>query len=265
MDKSLFEKIFSKLGDPDVEVEREVSTLIPRLVSTLMRGGVERVVINGRSVYRSVPASFSPDLLTLTQKAFLDEDAIVRQNILKYHSYLRVPLPPLTLEKLLKDEDRRVLLTALDRISYNASQTVIIREIERLSTHEDKGIRLKVVDVARDSNRYHPRYRAVLRSMMEDKDPEVMSMAAVELARFNEKIPPEVIERIKGYLLAAKGMSSQVTTILYAVSAMGEDGIEVYRSLTEHGSAKMRTVAWQRFFKPVERLDFLKELASCNE
>ena len=247
LDKSLFEKIFSKLGDPDVEVRREVSTLIPRLVSTLMRGGVARVVINGRSVYRSVPASLRPDLLTLTQKAFLDEDAIVRQNILKYHSYLRVPLPPLTLEKLLKDEDRGVLLTALDRISYNASQIVIIREIERLSTHEDKGIRLKVVDVARDSNRYHPRYRAVLRSMMEDKDPEVMSMAAVELARFNEKIPPEVIERIKGYLLAAKGMSSQVTTILYAVSAMGEDGVGVYRSLTEHGSAKMRTVAWQRF------------------
>ena len=103
-----------------------------------------------------------------------------------------------------------------------ASQTVIIREIERLSTHEDKGIRLKVVDVARDSNRYHPRYRAVLRSMMKDKDPEVMSMAAVELARFNEKIPPEVIERIKGYLLMTKGMSSQVTTILYAVSAMGK-------------------------------------------
>ena len=102
LDKSLFEKIFSKLGDPDVEVRREVSTLIPRLVSTLMRGGVERVVINGRSVYRSVPASLRPDLLTLTQKAFLDEDAIVRQNILKYHSYLRVPLPPLTLEKLLR-------------------------------------------------------------------------------------------------------------------------------------------------------------------
>ena len=41
-------------------------------------------------------------------------------------------------------------------------------------------------------------------------------------------------------------MSSQVTTILYAVSAMGSDGIGVYKSLTEHGSSKMRTVAWQK-------------------
>ena len=57
-------------------------------------------------------------------------------------------------------------------------------------------------------------------------------------------------------------MSSQVTTILYTVSAMGEDGVGVYRDLTEHGSAKMRTVAWQRF-KPVKRLEFLKKLASA--
>ena len=246
-DKSLVEKIFSKLGDPDVEVRREVSTLIPRLVTPMMRGGVERVVINGRPVFRSVSASLRPDLYALTQRAFLDEDAIVRQNVLKYHSYLRVPLPPLSLEKLLQDQDRGVLLTALDRISINASQPRIINEIEKLSKHEDRGVRLKIVDVARDCNRYHTKYRSILRSMTEDSDAEVTSMAAVELARFGEKINPSVIERIKNYLLSAKGMSSQVTTILYAVSAMGADGIGVYRSLTEHGSSKMRTVAWQRF------------------
>ena len=71
-DKSLVEKIFSKLDDPDVEVRREVSTLIPRLVSPMMRGGVERVVVNGRPVYRSVSASLRPDLYALTQRAFLD-------------------------------------------------------------------------------------------------------------------------------------------------------------------------------------------------
>jgi HEAT repeat protein len=246
-DKSLVEKIFSKLGDPDVEVRREVSTLIPRLVNPMMRGGVERVVINGRQVLRPVSASLRPDLYALTQQAFLDEDAIVRQNVLKYHSYLRVLLPPLTLEKLLQDQDRGVLLTALDRISINASQPRIISEIEKLSDHEDRGVRLKVVDVARDCNRYHTKYRSILRSMTEDPDAEVTSMAAVELARFGEKINPSVIDRIKKYLLSAKGMSSQVTTILYAVSAMGADGIGVYKSLTEHGSSKMRTVAWQRY------------------
>ena len=90
-DKPLVEKIYSKLADPDVEVRREVSTMIPRLISGLMRGGVEVVEINGRRVYRSVPSSLRPDLLTMTLQAFLDEDAIVRQNTLKYHNYLRVP------------------------------------------------------------------------------------------------------------------------------------------------------------------------------
>ena len=28
---------------------------------------------------------------------------------------------------------------------------------------------------------------------------------------------------------------------------MGDDGIQVYKALTEHGSSRMRTVSWQRF------------------
>ena len=103
----------------------------------------------------------------LDTACFLDEDAIVRQNIVKYHMYLRVPLSPLTMEKLLQDSDRGVLLAALDRISMNASQPRVISEIERLSSHEDRGIRLKIVDVARDCNRYDSRYRSILRSMTE--------------------------------------------------------------------------------------------------
>ena len=113
--------------------------------------------------------------------------------------------------------------------------------------HSDKGIRLKVVSVARDANRYHSGYRGILRDMTGDSDPEVLSMAAVELARFGERVPKEIVEKIKLFLLGVDGMSTQVTTILYAVSALGVDGISVYRSLTEHSSSKIRTIAWQRF------------------
>ena len=73
-------------------------------------------------------------------------------------------------------------------------------------------------------------------------------MAAVELARFGEKIPPAVIERIKNYLLGVEGMSSQVTTILYSISAMGKDAVQVYQALTAHSSSQIRKVAWQRYF-----------------
>ncbi len=246
-DKSLVEKIYSKLGDPDVEVRREVSTMIPRLVSGMMRSGMEIVEINGRKVYRAVPARMRADLYQMTLNAFLDEDAIVRQNILKYHIYLRVPIPVSTLEKLLSDSDVGVLLTAMTRISANASQSRIVNRIKQLALHEDRGIRLKVVSVARDSNRYHDGYRSILRDMTADSDPEILSMAAVELARFGERVPAQVVEKIKLFLLEADGMSTQVTTILYAVSALGVDAIGVYRALTAHSSSKIRAVAWQRY------------------
>ncbi len=246
-DKSLVEKVYSKLGDSDVEVRREVSTMIPRLVSGLRRSGVEVVEVNGRKIFRSVPPTVRADLLQITQQAFLDPDAIVRQNVLKYHIYLGVPLPVATLEKLLGDSDLGVLLTALDRITSNAGRPVVVGRIEELSRHQDRGIRLKIVSVAGDANRYHPRYRSILRAMMKDTDPQVLAMAAVELARFGERIPQAIVERIKQYLLGVEGMSTQVTTILYAISAMGSDGIGVYAALTEHSSSRIRKVSWQRY------------------
>ena len=104
---------------------------------------------------------------------------------------------------------------------------------------------MKVIDVARDCNRYSGEYRNV-RSMTQDPDPEVTSMASVELARFGERVPATTLDRIKTYLLNARGMTSQVTTILYALSAMGDDGISIYR-VDNHSSSKMRTIAWQRY------------------
>ena len=246
-DKSLVEKVYSKLGDSDVEVRREVSTMIPRLVSGLRRSGVEVIEVNGRKIFRSVPPTVRADLQQITQQAFLDPDAIVRQNVLKYHIYLGVPLPVATLEKLLGDSDLGVLLTALDRITSNAGRPVVVGRIEELSRHQDRGIRLKIVSVARDANRFHPRYRSILRAMMNDIDPQVLAMAAVELARFGERIPQAIVERIKQYLLGVEGMSTQVTTILYAISAMGSDGIGVYAALTEHSSSRIRKVSWQRY------------------
>ena len=246
-DKSLVEKIYSKLGDPDVEVRREVSAMIPRIIPVMMRSGMEVVEINGRRVYRSVQSKMRSDLFDMTQRAFLDDDAIVRQNILKYHTYLGVPLPTSSLEKLLSDSDHGVLLTALSRISSSASQANIVRRVKKLSKHSDKGIRLKVVSVARDVNRYHTDYRGILRDMTGDSDPEVLSMAAVELARFGERVPQQIVEKIRIFLLSVDGLSTQVSTILYAVSALGVDGVSVYRSLTEHSSSKIRTIAWQRF------------------
>jgi len=254
-DTALVEKVFSKLGDPDVEVRREVSSMIPRLSSGLTRSKVEMVEINGNKQFRTLPGSMRSDLKVLSARAFLDEDAIVRQNLLKYHQYLRIAIPPDALVRLLSDSDLGVLLEALGKIYSNASHPVVVNKIKDLATHTNKGIRLKVIDVARDSNRYHPDYRSILRSITKDPDSEVACMAAVELARFGETLSSEVVNNIKDYLLNARGMNSSVTTILYAVSAMGKDAIAIYSALTKHSSSQMRGVAWQRYLNLVKGWD----------
>ena len=192
------------------------------------------------------------DLKVLSTRAFLDEDAIVRQNLLKYHQYLRIAIPPDALVRLLSDSDLGVLLEALGKIYSNASHPVVVNKVKDLANHTNKGIRLKVIDVARDSNRYHPDYRSILRSITKDPDSEVACMAAVELARFGETLSSEVVNNIKDYLLNARGMNSSVTTILYAVSAMGKDAIAIYSALTKHSSSQMRGVAWQRYLNLVK-------------
>ncbi|MEL0005597.1 MAG: hypothetical protein VW643_07335, partial [Opitutales bacterium] len=61
-EKPLVEKIFSKIGDSDVEIRREASALIPRLAPGLMRSGMEKVQLNGRTVFRSLPGRLRADL-----------------------------------------------------------------------------------------------------------------------------------------------------------------------------------------------------------
>jgi len=184
--------------------------------------------------------------MEIARKAFFDPDAIVRQNILKYHYALRLPLSAQVLDRLLSDSDLGVLLTALNRVPSSTPSETVVRRVEKLSRHPDVGVRKKVVSVARDSNRRHPGYRAILRKMTMDEEPAVLSMAAVELARLGEKVDPKVIQAVGDYLLGVAGASTQVMTILYAVSAFGDEAIKIYRELTEHTSSKIRTIAWQR-------------------
>ena len=251
-DRALTEKIFSKVGDPDVEVRREVSAMIPRLSIGLMRSGVERTVVNGRMVFRSVPANLREDLFKLAVDALLDVDSIVRQNMLKYYSNLRLPIFPETLSALLSDKDTGVLLVALDKVRLHPQDDTVFEKVEQLASHREIGIRTKVVSVARQLGHAHPLYRGVLRKMMMDDSIEIAAQAAVEVARFGEKLPDEVVAKIEAFLLQSHGLSGKVESIFYGLSSLGEDGNRIYKSLTSHASGKLRSQAWQRYLSLTE-------------
>lgn len=138
-DRTLLEKFVSKLVDPDVEIRRQVSGMLPRLSYGLFRSNMQIVEINGRKVYRSVAQSLSPAIASIAQRSFLDTDPIVRQNMLKYFYTLRISIPPLTLERLLGDEDRGVRMAALDRVTSLPPHNAVFLKLKELASHEDPG------------------------------------------------------------------------------------------------------------------------------
>jgi len=218
----------------------------------LMRSGVESTLVNGRMVFRSVPANLREDLFKLAVDALLDVDSIVRQNMLKYHSNLRLPIFPDTLSVLLSDKDPGVLLVALDKVRLHPQDSTVFEKVELLASHRDLGIRTKVVSVVRQLGHSHPLYRGVLRKMMTDDSIEIAAQAAVEIARFGEKLSDEMVEKIEAFLLQSPALSGKVESIFYGLSSLGEDGNRIYKSLTSHASGKLRSRAWQRYISFTE-------------
>ena len=245
-EQALAEKIFSKLADPDVEVRREVSALIPRLVPGLMRSGMERIQVNGRTVFRSIPGRLREDLQRIVENGLLDPDSIVRQNVLKHHYPLRIQINPQTFGKLLGDKDSAVLLIALDQLRMYATLPGILPKVESLTLHPDIGVRSKLAKVALSIGRSFPEYRKVLRKMTNDDEHEIATLAAVDLARLGEGVSPEMIERIIQYLSQSRGLYGKAENLFYSLSVLGRDASRIYQSLLKHPSASMRAKAWER-------------------
>ncbi|MGE4550825.1 MAG: HEAT repeat domain-containing protein, partial [Opitutales bacterium] len=242
----LLEKFVSKLVDPDVEIRRQVSEMLPRLSYGLFRSNMQIVEINGRKVYRSVAQSLSPAIASIAQRSFLDSDPIVRQNMLKYFYTLRISIPPLTLERLLGDEDRGVRMAALDRVTSLPPHNAVFLKLRELASHEDAGVRQKVASIARSSS--HPLARQILRSLRNDKDPYVMALAVISLARLGEVQPDAMVAKVREFLLGTTSTSNQVVSLVYSISAFKRDQArETFRALTEHDSSNIRRIGWERY------------------
>ena len=245
-EQALVEKIFSKMGDPDVEVRRETSALIPRLIPGLMRSGMGKIQVNGRTIIRSVPGKLRPDLHDLANQALIDPDSIVRQNVLKHHFSLRFQMDSQTFVRLLGDKDVSVLLVALDQARMYATQTGIYEQMEALTKHSDVGVRAKLARTVQSLGRSFPQYRKILRILTNDPVDEVATLSAVDLARLGERVSNQMIDRIIAYLSKAKGLFGKAESLFYSLSALGTDAKRIYAALLEHPSASMRAQAWVR-------------------
>ena len=246
-EQPLAEKIFSMIGDSDVEVRREVTALIPRLIPGLMHSGMERVQLNGRTVFRSVPGRLREDLLSEVEARLLDTDSIVRQNLLKHHFSLRFQMKPETFAQLLNDADSSVQLVALDQVRMYASQPGVYSALENLVSSKDIGVRAKLAKTVQSLGRSFPNYRNILRKLTDDSVDEIATLAAVDLARLGEPVSEKMLQRISSFLFTSRGLHGKTETLFYSLSALGTKAGPIYESLLEHPSPSMRSKAWERY------------------
>ena len=239
------EKLMAMLGDEDVEVRREISKAIPILRSRLSLSTTVTRIINGRPVTTSVPYRLTPQMAQVVTKALGDEDGIVRQNVLKYYTYLNLPFSAAMLEKLLADPDRGVVDAAMSRIRIVPRTTGILDRLKKLAKSEDNGLRRKLVSSLRGIS--DPEVQAIQTQLARDSDPYVRIMAAVSLIGVGESVPSGTIQSVKDFLMKVDSANSQVMSLFYSISDFGEPHArEIYTMLTKHKNSSHRRSSWQR-------------------
>jgi len=248
----IYEKVFSKIGDSDVEVRREISGLIPRLAFRLVPSLNQRTLINGRMVYRTQPGYLRKDLRELANQAFRDTDPVVRQNMLKYHSSLRLVIGPDVLSKLLEDRDKGVLLEAIEQAQRYGSFEEIQKKFSELTQYPEVGVRIKLCKAAHLLSRSISYYRSILSKLSEDQASEVATLAILDLARLGQKISPSMINRVVNYLINAKGFFGHAENLFFSLPVLGSDALKVYKALLSHPSAKLRSESWAKYLLMVK-------------
>ena len=225
------ESILNMIGDSDVHIRRIASSYIPEIMRSY------RNHLQGRLG----PSGFgksSKKFQNLISQSFLDEDSIVRKNMMTHHQYFRGLLKKVTLRKLLNDPDREVRVLAL-----NASRVVFpgrefIEAVGPLSSDSDPFIRKRLINLLGNLN--DSSGDEILHKLLEDKNFEISTEAFLALFRRQDfSIYPELRKRLDSPQIK----SQTVSNIINLIPLMGEDGEEALLELMAHPSLKHRQVA----------------------
>ena len=239
------EKLFAMLGDPDVEIRREISASIPTLRSRLFINRSVTIQRNGKPFNQLIPYRLPPELQRIVKARLDDEDSIVRLNVLKYYSYLGLSMTPDMLERRLGDSDRNVIDVALDKIRLYDRTPGIIEKLSNISKSEDVGLRRKLTSSIKGIK--EPPVVEIQKQLLKDSDPFVRSMSAVTLASSGVKLPDNVVRDIVDFLMKVDFTNSQIMSLIYSLSDFGEPTARsIFEQLTKHKTSRIRSYAWQR-------------------
>lgn len=197
------ELVLPMLGDADVEIRRQVSSILPQL-ATSWRIGLNQA--HNRPTRQGWPQGFSE----MVVKAFRDDDATVRLNMVQNSSSVASTreILPLLIERL-EDNDPRVRLLALRQSGRLADSEAFVNAVGKTGLGEDP---LWDRELARQlvNHAPHPVARQLLAELAESTDrqtrieaeisqlyifDEAMERSPAFERLMTESVPPEAVQR----------------------------------------------------------------------
>ena len=238
---SAIEPVLMLMKDEDPEIRRMVSSSLSMLINlwnTYFQGNQEI------QIRQSLPLPILQGFI----EAFLDEDVVVRRNMLSEYFFLGIQLPELTLLELLDDEDDLVRLEALRLAGRLARLGPILQMASPLAQDPVQSIRLLFANTLGN----HRLSGAIpwLELLLDDGDDEVVKEAELSLFR----IHPHVREalRLTEYVMAGTFNQQQGVAFIHSLVLLRERGRPFADSILESNNPTYRLEALRIFLAHAE-------------
>lgn len=206
------EPIMLLLNDDDAEIRRMVSSSLAMLINLWNSYNRGNQLIPIRP---TLPLQVRQRFIN----AFLDEDVIVRRNMLNYYFYLGIQLPETVLLSMLEDEDDRVRLEALRLTTRISRHATALKQAEKLVVDPLQSIRLLFANML-GSDRTGAA-GAWLETLLEDENVEVVNEAQLSLFRLNPSL--SVARKITDAVMTGRFNQEQGTTFIKNLTVLGRD------------------------------------------
>ncbi len=200
------------LNDEDAEIRRMVSSSLAMLINlwNSYNRGSQLIPIRP-----TLPLQVRQRFIN----AFLDEDIVVRRNMLNYYFYLGIQLPETVLLSLLEDSDDRVRLEALRLSARINRHAVVLKQAEKLVVDSVQNIRLLFANMlATDRTSSAMPW---LERLLKDDDSEVVNEAQLSMFRLNPSL--SMAHKMTEAVLAGRFNQEQGTTFIKNLTVLGTD------------------------------------------
>ncbi|MBC2595562.1 HEAT repeat domain-containing protein [Ruficoccus amylovorans] len=193
--------VLRTIGDEDVELRRTASAAIPAMMDVKR---ATEVLQPGTQF--AVPADVQQTLMD----AYLDEDVIVRRNLLTNYYYLNLPVSGDTFLALMSDEDAQVRLEAVGLAARFAEPASFNREARRWI---ENGSRIERLRLTRElALKPDAAQLELLRLLSQDEDDEIAAEAL--LGRFRSQGADAVFDELNSRLQAKRLKQEQALRFL---------------------------------------------------